>query len=154
MGATCSHGMREQFPDPFDFFSIPVTFPAIGEFGAHASAGSDVVNNLLISYVGGDDLLTNDDLADMCVATLEGKLLDPHSAVNDQVVNMSHLQICHRVLGGMPTHQMEGCLHAFMTGHGSTSAEVEDMDEETAMHIAEHNAELEGIRHSEERPPN
>ena len=124
MGATCSHGMREQFSDPFDFFSIPVTFPAIGEFGAHASAGSDVVNNLLISYVGGDDRLTNDDLADMCVATLEGKLLDPHSAVNDQVENMSHLQICHRVLGGMHTHQMEGSLYEFMKGHDSTSAEV------------------------------
>ena len=41
-----------------------------------------------------------------------------------------------------------------MTGHGSTSAEEESMDEETAMHIAEHNAELEGIRQSEERPPN
>ena len=127
MGATCSHGMREPFSHPFEkrnHSTISVAFPAIGEFGARTSAGSDVVNNILISYVDGDNLLTNDDLADMCVATLDGKLLDPHSAVNDQVENMSHLQICHRVLGGMHTHQMEGSLYEFMKGHDSTSAEV------------------------------
>ena len=106
------------------FSTIPVAFPVIDELGAHDSAGSWVVHDILTSCVDGDDRLTRDDLADMCVATLDGKLLDPHSAVNDQVENMSHLQICHRVLGGMHTHQMEGSLYEFMKGHDSTSAEV------------------------------
>ena len=101
-----------------------VAFPAIGELGARDSAGSNTVHNLLAMYVDGDNLLIKDDLADMCVATLGGTLLDTHSAVSDQVENMSHLQICHRKLGGMPTHEMEECLYKFMEGRESTSAEV------------------------------
>ena len=79
--------------------SIPVAFPATGELGARDSAGSDKVHDILISCVDGDDQLTSDDLADMCVATLGGELLDPGSAVSDQVENMSHLQICWQFLG-------------------------------------------------------
>ena len=101
-----------------------VAFPFIGELGARDSAGSDSFYDILLMYVDGDYLLTRDDLADMCVATLDGKLLDTHSAVSGQVENMSHLQICHRNIGGMPTHQMEECLYQFMKGRESTSAEV------------------------------
>ena len=92
-------------------------FPAISELGARDSAGSGSVYSILATYVDGDNLLNKDDLADMCLATLDGTLLDTHSALGDQVENMAHLQICHRKLGGMPIHQMEACLHEFMVCH-------------------------------------
>ena len=115
MGATCSPGMREPFPNPSEktcSSSIPVAFPATGELGARDSAGSDKVHDLCLwqTCVWDDDNeLNRDHLAHMCVVTLDGKLLDPGSPVRDQVENMSHLRICWRHLCGFAGPSESSC---------------------------------------------